>query len=370
MGTNGIKARRMACNWTATGLAAELGISRQTVHAIEAGQYIPNTTIALHLARLLDTTVEVLFGSASEEAGATLRTNATLLRADANARATAALQAWRVGDEWFATRTPLYPAYLPVADRLIGSAKGRRVTVDVRPGRSVKPAVVIAGCDPALSTLATSLTARGIATELVAVPSRTALRWLKAGHVHIAGTHLLDGDTGEYNLPLVARMFVNQPTLVTTYAEWAEGLVVKAGNPRRIRSVADLTRRVRIINREVGSGARSLLDAKLAAAGVSADAVKGYDQVAESHFAAAAAVASGGADCCVAPAAIAEWFGLSFVPLQVARFDLVMRRDRLDDRLQDAVLDVLSGGRLRRSLSAIAGYDTEHTGRTRAYAGS
>lgn len=365
--SNRIKTRRTACNWTATALAAELGISRQTVHAIEAGQYIPNTTIALRLARLLDTTVEDLFGASGEPATGTQRTRATLLKPVHRGAASGSVQAWRMDGEWFATRTPRYPSYLPVADRLVGSARGRRILVDVRAGRTAAREVVIAGCDPALSLLSSALSARGIATELVPVPSRTALQWLKDDRVHIAGTHLRDPETGDYNLPIVSRMFADQPTRVTTYAQWAEGFVVRPGNPHRIRSAADLVGRVRMVNREAGAGARALLDADIAAAGISHTDITGYDTVAESPFAAAAIVSSGGADCCVASAAVAEWFGLTFVPIQVARFDLVMRRDRLDDRARDAVMDALGDGRLRRSLSAIAGYETQHTGRTRTH---
>src|SRR5262249_6956445 len=142
----------------------------------------------------------------------------------------------------------------------------------------------------------------------------------------------------------------------------------KSGNPWRIRSAGDLTRRVRFVNRLAGSGARDVLDETLAAAGVTGRQVDGYDREAESHFAAAAAGASDGADCCIATSAVAAWFGLGFVPLQAERFDLVMRTDRMDATVRQAVIEALNDGGLRRSLSDIAGYQTRDTGQTRSHA--
>src|SRR5690606_29830873 len=128
--------------------------------------------------------------------------------------------------------------------------------------------------------------------ELIAVPSssRRALQLLEDGLVHLAGTHL---SKSALHIPPNCRVF--------TFAEWEEGLVVAKGNPLGVRGIGDLAGRVRIMNRETGSGSRALLDSGLAEAGLTASSVAGYERTAPGHLSAAMAVARGQADCCVAP---------------------------------------------------------------------
>jgi molybdate-binding protein len=100
-----------------------------------------------------------------------------------------------------------------------------------------------------------------------AASSKLALTWLKEGKVHIAGSHLEDPKSGEFNLPYIREKFPGEEILVVTFAQWEEGLVVKSGNPKHIRKPEDLGRRgVRLVNREPGSGSRALLDKLLAKA--------------------------------------------------------------------------------------------------------
>src|SRR5688572_18967865 len=99
--------------------------------------------------------------------------------------------------------------------------------------------------------------------EIVSAPasSKLALTWLKEGKVHIAGSHLKDPGSGEYNVPYVSRQFAGEEMLIVTFAHWEEGIVVAPGNPKAIRKAGDLSRRgVRFVNREPGSGSRALLD--------------------------------------------------------------------------------------------------------------
>jgi molybdate-binding protein len=150
---------------------------------------------------------------------------------------------------------------------------------------------------------------------------------------------------------------------VVTFAVWEQGLVIQRGNPKHIRSLADLgNRQIRLMNREKGSGSRDLLDAGLRAAGVRTEQVSGYDSIAEGHLAAAFAIARDIADCCIGPRSAARCFGLHFVPLAVERFDLCFSEDTLTLPATKAVLDVLQLSRLRNKLRGIAGYDTSHTG--------
>jgi molybdate-binding protein len=201
--------------------------------------------------------------------------------------------------------------------------------------------------------------------EIIAVPSssRCALRWLKQGRVHAAGSHLLDRLTGDYNLPMIRRYFPKDTVRVVTFAVWEQGLVVQRGNPKSIRSIADLSGKgVRIINREKGAGSRDLLDTGLRKAGISARQISGYESVADGHLAAAYAVATKTADCCVAPRSAARCFGLDFIPLAVERFDLSFNKAAFELPATKAVLDLLNRSALRKKLQVIAGYDATHTG--------
>jgi molybdate-binding protein len=216
--------------------------------------------------------------------------------------------------------------------------------------------LLIAGCDPGISLIARHL-------DVVIAPStsRQALQWLKQGKVHVAGTHLRDSATGNYNLPIVKHLFPPGTVKVVTFAIWEQGLVTRTGS--QIRSIDDLARKdLRIINRERGAGSRELLDQHLRAAGIPSDRVNGYDRIATGHLPAAQAVSQGEADCCIATRSAARAFGLNFIPLATERYDLVIRRQYAKLPAVEALFDALNRSALRRKLELLAGYDTTHTG--------
>jgi molybdate-binding protein len=164
-------------------------------------------------------------------------------------------------------------------------------------------------------------------------------------------------------VPIVRCEFPDEDFTIVTFAEWAEGLVVAAGNPKRIQKVEDLTRRkVRFVNREAGSGSRALLDSVMQKTGMAATDLAGYEKVAEGHLAATYAVRSGEADCCIATESAARTFGLDFVPLQSERYDFVLRRTSLELPAVQSFLEVLQRSTLRRKLEGLAGYETGRTG--------
>jgi len=203
----------------------------------------------------------------------------------------------------------------------------------------------------------------GVEIVSAAASSKLALAWLKEGKVHIAGSHLEDPKSGEFNLPYIREKFPDEEILVVTFARWEEGLVVASGNPKRILKPEDLARRgVRFVNREPGSGSRALLDKLLAKADLAGAKVSGYDRVALGHLPAAYHVLVGDADACIATKSAAQTFGLDFVPLHSARYDLVMRKRTGDLPTAKAFLDVLQRATLRRKLEVLAGYDTSQTG--------
>jgi molybdate-binding protein/DNA-binding XRE family transcriptional regulator len=358
---------REARGVSVSALAREVGVSRGTIYAIEAGTYIPNTEIALHLAQELEVTVEELFSLQAESATSPGDLAADLLGATPPAK-NQPVRICQVGPRWVAVPVSASPYYLPEADAIVTRAprSTRRVDLAVfaREGPPDRKRLVLAGCDPATSLLSRMVEKEsGVEIVSAAASSKLAITWLEEGKVHIAGTHLEDPKTGEFNLPFIRQQFPDGDFRVVTFARWEEGLVVAAGNPKGIRQIEDLARKnVTFVNREPGSGSRGLLDERLHKAGIGARQVHGYDRVAFGHLAAAYCLVSGEADVCLATQSAARTFGLDFIPLRGERYDLVMRKHTADLPAVQAFLDVLQRGSLRRKLEVLAGYDTSDTG--------
>lgn len=350
----------------ASDLARRVHVSRQTIYAIEAGTYVPNTEVALNLARELEVTVDELFSLREGSQASSESLAAEVLSAAAPEKGQP-VRICQIGSRWVSVPVTASPYYMPEADGIIkrtGRTNGRADLVVFAKEEAAQKRLVLAGCDPATGLLSRMVEKiSGVDIVSAAASSKLALTWLKEGKVHIAGSHLEDPKTGEFNLPFLRKEFPDEDFSVVTFARWEEGLVMASGNPKRIRKVEDLTRRnVRFVNREPGSGSRALLDKLLEKAGADAHTVQGYDRVAYGHLAAAYCVLSRDADVCLATHSAAKAFGLDFIPLRSERYDLVMRRRTADLPAVKAFLDVLQRATLRRKLEVLAGYDTSETG--------
>jgi putative molybdopterin biosynthesis protein len=140
-------------------------------------------------------------------------------------------------------------------------------------------------------------------------------------------------------------------------------LIIAPGNPKGVHAVADLIRgEVGIINRELGSGSRSVLDRRLEQEGIPVDMVSGYAREASGHLEVASAVASGAADAGVGVEAAATALGLDFVPLEDERYDLVVPDHFLDHPGVRVLLDLLRQPALRRGVESLGGYDVSAMG--------
>ena len=350
----------------ASELARRVNVTRQTVYAIEAGTYVPNTEVALRLARELEVSVDELFTLAAGSPNSPQSLTSEVLSASPPLQGQP-VRICQVGSRWVSVPVSATPYYLPEADGVVkrhGRVTGRADLVVFAKEEASQKRLVLAGCDPATSLLAHMVEKiSGVEIVSAAASSKLAVSWLKEGKVHIAGTHLEDAKTGEFNLPFIKREFRDADVTVVTFAQWEEGLVLAPGNPKRIRGVDDLARKdLRFMNREPGSGSRALLDKLLDKAGIAPVAVKGYERTAHGHLAAAYYVVSGDADCCLATRSAARTFGLDFVPLHSERYDLVLRTKTLELPAAKAFMDVLQRATLRRKLEILAGYDTTRTG--------
>lgn len=371
MGNSGastkLKALRERRGLAAAELAKLAAVSRQTIYSIEEGSYVPNTIVSLRLARALDARVEDIFQLEAAPEPARGISRAVLLQ-DWHHRMGRIARVTRIGDRVVAVPQAAFAASLPLGNARINDhgvkrKAGQKIAIDAV---HETQDLVIAGCDPALSVLERALSQSGIGVLLISCGSRQALRWLQQGYVHLAGCHLLDSHTGEHNLPMLRHVFPEQSVRAVTFASWEQGLLTVAGNPKTIRSVADLSQPgISIVNRERGSGSRQLLDSCLRSAGLASATVAGYDQIAGGHLAAARRVATGKADCCVASRAAASLYGLHFISLQETRFELCFSSEAAFIPPMRTLLDVLNGAWLRSQLHSFAGYDTATTGELR-----
>ncbi len=195
------------------------------------------------------------------------------------------------------------------------------------------------------------------------VGSLAGLMALKAGRSHLGGTHLLDPQTGDYNVSYIQKHLAGLPVALITLAWRQQGLMVKRGNPKGIHSLADLTRPdVTFVNRQGGSGTRVLLDYYLTREGIDAGQIKGYRQDEYTHTAVAVQVLSGGADCGLGILAAAKALGLDFVPLCPERYDLCIPQAFLEDHRVAVLLDTLRDQRFREAVEALGGYDVSPMG--------
>ncbi|NDJ76551.1 MAG: molybdopterin biosynthesis protein [Chloroflexi bacterium] len=223
--------------------------------------------------------------------------------------------------------------------------------------------VAIGSHDPMLDLLGQYLAVRfpGYRLASANVGSLGGLVALKRDHAHLAGTHLLDPETGEYNLPYIQRTLGELPVHVVTFTHREQGLMVAPGNPLGIASLDDLPR-VRYVNRQRGAGTRVLLDYELEQRGIDPGTISGYDREEYTHLAVAAAVASGSADCGLGIRNAALALHLDFIPVTHERYDLVIPKQYVDLPMIQHVLALLADEEFRAAVAAQPGYNVAAMG--------
>src|SRR5436190_17679512 len=363
----GLRLARLNSGLKQSELAERAGISRQTLSVLESGRGQPATLIALRLARVLGCRVEELFWLRDEGGEIT----AELAGGPQGRRSTSdRALVGSIASRWVAhalsREDPL--ALTTPADAILVRSRASNGMVRLRalrPLEALQANVLVSGCDPGLAVLAGRVQDRWPGQRLCWIPvsSDAALKALARGHVHLAGAHLFDEETGEYNLPFVRRVFGGRPMVVVTFAHLEEGFAVAKGNPLRIRKPEDIAKPgVRFVNREPGAGARRLLDRLLRKARVPSSAVKGYQRLLGGHLQVSQAIAMGVADAGIVARSAAIAHGLDFVPLSEERFDLAFPKEWGADVRAMRIVETLEGRAFRRELASLGGYDTRESG--------
>lgn len=232
------------------------------------------------------------------------------------------------------------------------------------PGWEIVP--ILGSHDLALEFLAEQAKQKkGARIEYIILPlgSLDGLIALRQGLTQLAGCHLLDAQSGEYNLPFVQRFFPDQEVVLLTLAHREQGLMVPSKNPRQIHGLEDLGRAdLKFVNRPPGSGTRLWLDQHMKMLRLLPQSVHGYDFQVYTHTAVAEAIVDGRADFGLGLRAAANKHNLDFIPLFQERFDLVIHRDHLQDPRLLPLLDFLNSAAYRRGIESLGGYSTSQTG--------
>ncbi|MHB0987066.1 MAG: molybdopterin biosynthesis protein [Bellilinea sp.] len=217
--------------------------------------------------------------------------------------------------------------------------------------------------DVTLDLLAQHLAARGRRLVSANVGSQGGLVALRRKEAHLAGAHLLDPASGEYNLAAVRQYLAGVGVNIYGWVGREQGLMVAQGNPKGVKGLADLTRPgMTFVNRQRGAGTRVLLDYQLEKSGIKPDQVRGYDLEEFTHLAVAAAVASGRADCGLGIPAASQALGLDFIPLFHEQYDLIVPVEFAASPLLVPLFDVMHNETFKRDVAALPGYDISRMG--------
>lgn len=398
-------------------LANIVGVTRQSIAAVETGQCAPSVAVCLRLAKALGCQVEDLFWLEEEDSP---KIEAILVGSTHSIQRSQVSLA-RIGDQWIAypllgrdafrvemiasdaevvgVSHPIVESEASASDKNLGVSP---VKVEELPSISKLPSstvvenehhpqgkaqsqtgtkkvlvrllddtdklhntVVIAGCTPVLSLLAraTERWHPQLRVHYRFAHSMAALHSLCRGEVHIAGTHLYDPQTGEHNIPFVREALTGKDAVLITLGVWEEGLLVPPGNPMKVKTVSDLVEfGATVVTHEVGSGNRMLLERKLQEERVPFEAMKRFDRIVHNHQEVALSIVSGIADAGISTASIAATFELGFIPLHSARYDLVILKEYLEEAPVQQFLNILGNRLVRSQLQILGGYDISKTG--------
>jgi putative molybdopterin biosynthesis protein len=246
-----------------------------------------------------------------------------------------------------------------------GLPAGEKVSVRLyRSTAEIKRTILAIGShDITLDVMAQFLAARGRRLASANVGSLGGLVALRRGEAHLAGSHLLDPESGEYNLSYIRQYLPEIPVRVVALVGREQGLLVAPGNPKGLKSLEDLGNPdIQFVNRQRGAGTRVLLDYHLGKLGLAPEAISGYAQEEFTHLTVAAAVASGRADCGLGIAAAAQALNLDFVPLFQERYDLVVPKTIAESDLLAPLWALLEDNEFQDMVAGLPGYDVSVMG--------
>lgn len=195
------------------------------------------------------------------------------------------------------------------------------------------------------------------------VGSLAGLMALKRGEAHIAPIHLLDEETGTYNIPMIKKLFTDicRPMALIKGVKRVQGIIVPKGNPKQIQGIENIVG-LRFVNRQFGAGTRVLFDFLLKQKGISPKDIQGYDKEAATHMAVAALVQSGAVDCGMGIESAARAMGLDFIPVGHEEYDFAVEQSNLELPHVKAFIEVLKDSDFKQKAGEMGGYEFSQCG--------
>jgi putative molybdopterin biosynthesis protein len=253
-----------------------------------------------------------------------------------------------------------------IIDEWIVSSARESADFSVLPGLHDNQAVISGSNDIALELLVktASIQHPEYSYSISNIGSLAGLLALKKGNCHIAASHLLDPETGQYNSSYIRQHLPDIRVIAVNLAYREQGLMLRKGNPPDITTVKHLAdRKISFINRQEGSGTRVLLDYQLKENGIAPEEIPGYTRIAYTHMEIAISVFSGSADAGMGIRAAAHALKLDFIPLATERFDLIIPGKDYSSAAVKALRGVLNSNEFKFKVAQLGGYDTRDTGR-------
>jgi putative molybdopterin biosynthesis protein len=243
-----------------------------------------------------------------------------------------------------------------------GLNAGEEMEVELlRPEEEIENTILCTGShDLAIGVLEDQLKLQypGLKIAATNVGSLGGLLALQRGETHIAGTHLLDPETGTYNIPDIKKTIPQVPVVLVHLAQREQGILVRRGNPKSIAGLHDLSRKdCRFVNRQPGSGTRVLLDYELKRLRIDPASIRGYEREEFTHMAVGVAVASGLADAGLGVRAAAQALGIDFIPLANEQYDLLCLRRFYESGRGVQLMEIIRSQSFKAAVSSLGGYN-------------
>jgi len=196
------------------------------------------------------------------------------------------------------------------------------------------------------------------------VGSMGGLLALKQRKTHLATSHLLDPENGEYNFSYIKRILPHRELKVVNLAYREQGIMVKKGNPKNIKSIDDLVKKdITFVNRQKGSGTRVLLDYLLKGKGYNPLRIKGYSREEYTHLMVASSVAEGNVDAGLGILSAAKAFYLDFIPITKERYDIIMSLEFYSNWKMKEILQIIRSENFQKKVLDLGGYDLTLSGK-------
>ncbi|GBF11124.1 molybdopterin biosynthesis protein [Tepidibacillus sp. HK-1] len=249
-----------------------------------------------------------------------------------------------------------------------GYEQGEEVEVELyRSLEQIDQTIVFAGShDLILDLLASAIRKQDSSYSLSSahIGSLAGILAIRKGENHVAGTHLLDEKTGEYNLSYIEQYLSNTPVVLINLVYRQQGWIVQKGNPKQIQTIEDLTKEgIRYINRQRGAGTRILFDYLLKQVNLSPDDIYGYTREDFSHLSLAAAIKGGNADVGLGIYSAAKVLDLDFIPVAEERYDLIMTKEFYQSEAGQLLIQVITSDKFKSEVESMGGYSCRDTGK-------